>query len=381
MAELGFRMGGQGERSQNARIPRRKANPRRNWNQQGQQAPIENPATSADAGLNSFGPAVDQMRNQQTTPMNIGAPVAQATQTPVSTEAYKERLQQRRAARRQRALNQQNPTQQSQTPVPVNRQTQMVHVQPQVVQPEQEPAVTESQQPSAFWDMSAVAGSVPSTSSNQTAEQTPVVAEPVAPDSAFAKKLGEVERRQQEILVAIQREEVQRRKLEVSLRALHQELTEIRRACEDPVGQQEDIRREMRELQHSLNSAMNDTSNRMQQQIGVIIEQSETSKTAITNSVDEMLHHYHDLLYWMYATVVSDLNVHEQCDKNSNVIASAPAGSKVLLHHPMIEIEDSIWMQCRTVDKMGNSKMGHVCILEKPDKYWVTDFGLHETRQ
>ena len=118
--------------------------------------------------------------------------------------------------------------------------------------------------------------------------------------------------------------------------------------------------------------------NRMQEQIRVIIEQSETSKSAITNSVDEMLHHYHDLLYWMYATAVSDLNVHEQCDKNSNVITSAPAGSKVLLHHPMIEIEDSIWMQCRTVDKMGNSKMGHVCILEKPDKYWVTDFGLQE---
>jgi hypothetical protein len=376
MSELGFRMGAQGERSQHTRLPRRKATARRNWQQQGQQQPNDNTA-SMDSGLNSFGAAVDQMRNQQTPAMNLGAPQVHPTQTPVNTEAFKERLQQRRA-RRQSALNQGSQQNVQPQVAPVQVQRQAVQVQP--------PTADTQQQQSAFWDMSAVAGSAPVIATNQephemktSSHQQQKTATPsVAPDPALAIKMDELEKRQQEILVAIQREEVQRRKLEVSIRALHQELTDIRRAGEDPVGQQDDVRREMRELQHSLNSAMTDTSNRMQEQIRVIIEQSENSKSAITNAVDEMLHHHHDLLYWMYATVVSDLNVYEHCDTNSNVIAFAPAGSKVLMHHPMIELENSIWMQCRTVDKMGNSRMGHVCILEKPDKYWVTDFGLYE---
>ena len=132
----------------------------------------------------------------------------------------------------------------------------------------------------------------------------------------------------------------------------------------------------MRELQHSLNSAMTDTSNRMQEQIRVVIEQSDSSKNAIIKAVDEMLHQYHDLLYWMYATVVNDLSVYEECNVNSTVIATAAAGTTVLLHHPMIEIENGVWMQCRTVDKMGNSNIGHVCVLQRPNQYYVTDFSL-----
>lgn len=404
MSELGFRMGGQGERTQNTRIPRRKAAPRRNWKQQGQQAQSQD-QTSAD-GLNSFGPTGDQLRNQQ---MNYQNP-AQLNNTnnnsmsppqpsQISSDAIKERLQQRRA-RRQSVLQQNQQGQQvpqsvsvidpnlidpnminpAQTPVqtpvpsgPVTRQRQPQAVPVQVSGGQQQNAM--------FFDMSTAAGIVPVPGPVQNeftdgSKTQAALAPPEVDMTAFAKKVGDLEKRHQEILVAVQREEVQRRKLEVSLRALHQEITEIRRAGENPVAHQDDIRREMRDLQHSLNSAMTDTSNRMQEQIRVVIEQSDSSKTAITKSVDEMLHQYHDLLYWMYATVLTDLSVHEACDVNSKIIGTAAAGTKVLLHHPMIEIENGVWMQCRTVDKMGNSNMGHVCVLTKPSRYHITDFSI-----
>ena len=417
MSELGFRMGGQGERTQNTRIPRRKAAPRRNWKQQGQQVPSQD-QTSTDPrgadGLNSFGPTGDQLRNQQ---MNYQNPaqfnntnnnsMAPPQPSQISSDAFKERLHQRRV-RRQSALQQ---TQQGQDHQQVLQSVSVIDpnlIDPNLINPAQTPVpsgpVTRQRQPQAvpvqvlgeapsqqqntmFFDMSAAAGAVPVPVQNEfTNASMPTtsggsktqaaLAPPEVDMAAFAKKVGDLEKRHQEILVAVQREEVQRRKLEVSLRALHQEITEIRRAGENPVAHQDDIRREMRDLQHSLNSAMTDTSNRMQEQIRVVIEQSDSSKTAITKAVDEMLHQYHDLLYWMYATVVTDLSVHEACNVNSKVIATAAAGTKVLLHHPMIEIENGVWMQCRTVDNMGNSSMGHVCILKRPDSYYITDFSI-----
>lgn len=403
MAELGFRMGAHGEQKENLRIPRRRTAPRRNWKQDQSSPLIKSTESTQMNGLNSFGSSVDQMRNQQSSQYQNSQ--VQPAQSQISTDVFKERLQQRRA-QRQSALNQ---TQQEQfQPAQINSarvQQQPPYVQPvQVnsarvqpppshVQPVQAKSVQASQQSSAFWDMSAVpavaAVPVASTGANVTTSQqmlNPVdksvpFGEPSTtsvenPYPQILKKLLDLEKQQQEILVKIQSEEVQRRKFEVSLRALHQDITDLRRLNENPTGQQDDIRREMRELQHSINSGMHDTSNKMQEQIRVIIEHSDQSKDGITQSVDDMLRHYHNILYWMYGTVVSDLDVYEQSDKNSNIVAHATAGSRILLHHPMIEIENAVWMQCRNVDKMGNSKMGHVCILEKPDTYWVTDFGL-----
>jgi hypothetical protein len=194
----------------------------------------------------------------------------------------------------------------------------------------------------------------------------------------LTKKLSELEKNHHEILVLIQKKEIQHQKSEVSLRAIQKDLVDVQRAS-NPIGQHDQMRQEMRELKEILTNSMVDTSNRMQDQVRVLIEQSENAKEQITQGVEEMLHNYHNMLHWCFATVNEETGgqIYDQCSLNSVLMHTVKVGSQVLLHHPMTAAEDgNIWMKCRYVTENGTSKMGNVCIFETPDKYNVSNFGL-----
>ncbi len=407
MADFGFRMGSQGARMEGMRHPQRRV-PRKQWKTPSQDNTDTMDVQGRDLdGLNSMGPTVDgaRMQSRQGQGSSSNATV-QGTSSTHSTESYKERLQQRRMRQQGMTVQQSQQTQQQGQNI---KQSQQLPGAPVV-----RSSRTPHQQGSNYNIFDASSSSLLPVNVEQVTQDRPqandgfygrhgkviplqvpavqpfagqdITQERFQQESAtqellekLTKKYDELEKRHHEILVKVQQEEVQRRVLDVSMNAIRKDLVDIQRAS-DPIGNQDEVRREMRELKQSLTNSMTDTSNRMQEQVRVIMEQTDDVKRKVMDSVEDMLHEYYDMLFWMFATVTNEVGgtIYDQCDFKSTVLHTREVGSDVLLHHPMIEKDNNVWMSCRYVDNTGFSKLGHVCIMQKPGNYNVTNFTLQK---
>lgn len=108
-----------------------------------------------------------------------------------------------------------------------------------------------------------------------------------------------------------------------------------------------------------------------------IVDTVQTEIERFKNSLRSSLNTIYDSTLWSYATILKDAKVYASADAKSNILWQLDVGERVIVSYPMIDSNDIIWMQVRSVSSDGQFYSGWVKVHDKNQKeVFVGEFSL-----
>lgn len=215
---------------------------------------------------------------------------------------------------------------------------------------------------------------------------------------AHQKEKKAMELRFADLTMALRTENIEKGKLQVTIKALQSELSELRKTTGNPVGVQDELQRTVKQTEKVLQEQILDYRQECDDSINALIrtidarhtEQDAAIKAAMTAAV-----------YSVYATVVADeglplyllatapMKTHDVVDfvelnaAAAAVCATVPKGSRVILYYPMRKcpVTNDIWMETKFVNPV-TAEVSHclarVCVYnaESNGVYTVDSFSV-----